>query len=148
MYERMLDKKAEPSMPELVAHCGICGDMFADINGYLTKEFETETEIRFPYGNHYGWSVKHKKKSRLICDIFAEADAFTVMLRLTDKQFAAVYDGLLDGTKEVVDNRYPCGEGGWIHYRVTDRKQLEDAKLLLRVKLGCLASGAQRRGRK
>lgn len=29
MYERMLDKKAEPSMPELVAHCGICGDMFA-----------------------------------------------------------------------------------------------------------------------
>lgn len=64
MYERMLDKKAEPSMPELVAHCGI------------------------------------------------------------------------------------CGEGGWIHYRVTDREQLEDAKLLLRVKLGCLASGAQRRGRK
>ena len=51
MYERMLDKKAEPSMPELVAHCGICGDIFADINGYLTKEFETETEIRFPYGN-------------------------------------------------------------------------------------------------
>ena len=40
------------------------------------------------------------------------------------------------------------GEGGWIHYRVTDREQLEDAKLLLRVKLGCLASGAQRRGRK
>ena len=70
------------------------------------------------------------------------------MLRLTDKQFAAVYDGLLDETKEVVDNRYPCGEGGWIHYRVTDRKQMEDAKLLLRVKLGCLASGAQRRGRK
>lgn len=48
-------------MPELVTHCGICGDMFADINDYLTKEFETETEIRFPYGNHYGWSVKHKK---------------------------------------------------------------------------------------
>ena len=92
--------------------------------------------------------MKHKKRSRLICDIFAEADAFTVMLRLTDKQFAAVYDGLLDETKEVVDNRYPCGEGGWIHYRVTDREQLEDAKLLLRVKLGCLASGAQRRGRK
>ena len=58
------------------------------------------------------------------------------------------YTHLLDETKEVVDNRYPCGEGGWIHYRVTDRKQMEDAKLLLRVKLGCLASGAQRRGRK
>ena len=51
-------------MPELVTHCGICGDMFADINDYLTKEFETETEIRFPYGNHYGWSVKHKKAGR------------------------------------------------------------------------------------
>lgn len=73
---------------------------------------------------------------------------FTVMLRLTDKQFAAVYDGLLDETKKVIDNRYPYGEGGWIHYRVTDREQLEDAKLLLRVKLGCLAPGVQKCGRK
>ena len=65
--------------------------------------------------------------------IFAqeEAGAFTVMLRLSDTQFASVYEQLQPYAKEYVDNRYPCGNGGWIHYRVCEEAHMEDIQRLL-----------------
>ena len=31
-------------------------------------------------------------------------------------------------------NKYPCGDGGWIHYRVICQEHYEDIKKLLAVK--------------
>lgn len=72
----------------------------------------------------------------MICDVFAEADAFTVMIRLSGKQFASVYDELQPYTREYIDNKYPCGDGGWLHYRVLEPEHLKDIETLLSVKLG------------
>ena len=64
-------------------------------------------------------------------NVFPEAGAFTVMLRLSDTQFASVYEQLQPYAKEYVDNRYPCGNGGWIHYRVCEEAHMEDIQRLL-----------------
>lgn len=36
---------------------------------------------------------------------------------------------------EGIDHKYPCGEGGWIHYRVTSREHFDDIRKLLTVKI-------------
>lgn len=69
-----------------------------------------------------------------MCNIFAEAGAFTVMLRLTNVQYEMIYGKMKKYTQEYIDNRYPCGDGGWIHYRVICREDYEDVKKLLEVK--------------
>ena len=56
------------------------------------------------------------------------------MLRLSDKQFASVYDQLQEYAKMYIDDKYTCGEGGWIHYRVSGKEHLEDIQKLLSVK--------------
>jgi len=117
MYERMLTKQEIPTMEDLVRHCGINGELYRELNDFLAKEWDTQQQIRFPYGNSYGWGVKHSRKNKLICDIFAEDQAFTLMLRMDNRQFEGVYQELLPYTREVIDGRYPCGDGGWIHYR-------------------------------
>ena len=33
-----------------------------------------------------------------------------------------------------IDNKYPCGDGGWIHYRVICQEHFEDIKKLLEIK--------------
>ncbi len=104
------------------------------INDWLVATFNTEQKIVFPYGNKYGWGVAHKKKNKLICNVFAEDNAFTVMMRLSDKQYKAVYNQLHKYTQECIDNRYPCGDGGWIHYRVTCNEHFDNIKTLLSVK--------------
>ncbi len=134
MYERMLNKQTAPTMEEMTVFCGENAERFSLLNEWLTSILNTEQKVVFPYGNHYGWGVAHKKKNKLICNVFAEDNAFTVMMRLSDKQYKSVYDQLQKYTQESIDNKYPCGDGGWIHYRVTCEEHLDDIKALLSVK--------------
>lgn len=134
MYERMLDKKTVPTVEEMTAYCGRNGELFTALNSWLTSTYETEQKIVFPYGNSYGWGIAHRKKNKLLCNVFAEDNAFTVMMRLSDKQYQAVYEELSEYTRNYIDNKYPCGDGGWIHYRVTGKEHFDDIQMLLEVK--------------
>ena len=134
MYERMLNKQETPTIEEMTKFCGENSERFSLLNEWLTSTFQTEQKVVFPYGNNYGWGVAHKRKNKLICNVFAEDNAFTVMMRLTNKQYKAVYDQLQKYTQEYIDNKYPCSDGGWIHYRVISEEHLDDIKTLLFVK--------------
>lgn len=134
MYERMLHKQIKPTIEEMTAFCGESSESFSLLNEWLASAFQTEQKVVFPYGNHYGWGIAHKKKNKLICNIFAEDNAFTVMIRLSDKQYDAVYARLQKYAQEYIDNKYPCGDGGWIHYRITSKEHVDDIKTLLSVK--------------
>lgn len=52
-------------------YCGENGERFILLNQWLGKTFETEQQIVFPYGNQYGWGVAHRKKRKLLCNVFA-----------------------------------------------------------------------------
>lgn len=134
MYERILDKSLEPTIDELSAYCGENADLFVRLNKWLGKIYGTVQEVVFPYGNTYGWGVAHRIKQKLVCNIFAERDAFTVMLRLSNAQFRSIYNVVGASTQEIIDNRYICGDGGWVHCRVTCEERLEDIKTMLKAK--------------
>lgn len=134
MYERMLNKHEMPTIEEMTEFCGENAERFSSLNAWLTSRFGTEQRIVFPYGNNYGWGIAHRKKSKLICNVFAEKNAFTVMVKLADKQYKSVYEQLHKNAQESIDNKYPCGDGGWIHCRVVSTEDFEDIQKLLYVK--------------
>lgn len=134
MYERMLNKLEKPFINDLNLFCGSKSELFQSLNSFLTDHYKSSQEIRFPYGKKYGWCVTHRKGKKLICDVFAEADAFTVMLRLTNRQFEEVYEDLQTDTKQMIDHKYPCNDGGWIHFRISNEADLKDIEILLSVK--------------
>lgn len=134
MYERMLNKNDMPTIEEMAEYCGENEQLFLQINEWLKDTFKTEIKVVFPYGNSYGWAITHRKKNKLMCNIFAENNAFTVMMRLSDKQYQSIYEQLSEYSKEYIDNKYPCGDGGWIHYRVMCKEHFEDIKELLKQK--------------
>lgn len=136
MYERMLDKSEAPSVDTMTAYCGGTAALFTKLNEWLSAEYRTAQTIVFPYGNSYGGGISHKRKGKLVCNVFPENGAFAVMLRMSEAQFALVYDRLGDYAKNDIDNKYSCNDGGWIHYRVTDKAQLADAQTMLAVKCG------------
>ena len=68
----------------MAEYCRENAERFSVINGWLTRTFGTEQKFVIPYGNKYGWAIARYKKKKLICNILAEADAFTVMVRLTN----------------------------------------------------------------
>lgn len=134
MYDRMLNKKTMPTIEEMTEYCGENAELFSAINTWLSDTFKTEQKVVFPYGNHYGWGIAHKKRNKLICNVFAEENAFTVMMRLSNIQYESVYEQLQGYTKEYIDNKYPCNDGGWIHYRVICKEHYRDIQKLLSIK--------------
>lgn len=136
MYERMLNKQEIPTRAAMSLFCGDMAEDFNNLNEWLSKMAQTNQKITFPYGNHYGWAITHRKGQKLICQIFPEKGAFTVMIRLTNKQFESIYDRMGTGTKELIDNKYPCNDGGWIHCRIVNQQQIRDIHILLATKCG------------
>lgn len=134
MYERMLNKEIKLSIEDMSLYIGSRSKLFHMFNSFLSDHYETTQEMRFPYGKKYGWCITHRKGKKLICDVFGEVDAFTVMVRLSNPQFHKVYNTLQLETKKIIDNKYPCGNGGWIHYRVLTKEDLEDIQILLSAK--------------
>ena len=55
------------------------------------------------------------RRKKLICNVFAENDAFTVMIRLSNEQFLSLYDRMGEETRKCIDNKYPVvTEDGFI----------------------------------
>lgn len=134
MYERMLNKQVTPTITEMTEYCGNNAELFTLLNEWLSETYGTSQTVKFPYGNQYGWGIAHRMKQKLICNVFAEDNAFTVMMRLSNKQFESIYDKVQKYTREYIDHKYPCSEGGWIHYRVTCREHFDDIQKLLSLK--------------
>lgn len=58
------------------------------------------------------------------------------MLRLSNMQFAEIYDKMEVETKKLIDYKYPCNDGGWINFRIQYQLQIQDIHILLAVKCG------------
>jgi len=139
MYERLLDKNNEPALKQVKAHMGSKSyKRLLVFEEYLQGHYQVSKEMRFPFGNNYGWGYKYSHKSTHLCYAFFEKAAFTVTIQIGDKQVHLVEDLINDlspKAKELWTNRYPCGEhGGWIHYRVLNDEELSDVYMLIGAK--------------
>ena len=135
MYERMLDKKNKPTEEQVKEHLGAESfERLLSLESYLQSHYDLSKEMRFPYGNIYGWGYKYSHKSSHLCDAFFEDSAFTIMIQIGGKQ-AHRLEGLSVKGQDLWDNRYPCGEGGgWVHYRVLSDEDLADIQKFISAK--------------
>jgi len=134
MYERMLDKNIVPTAKEIKEYIGDKAVENSEIlKKALKKVFAINTELKFSFGNNYGWGYKVSNKSKHLFYLFFEKGSFTIMIQIkkikTEKEIEK-YNKLSDEGKEYWNNRYPCGEnGGWIHYRILNKKHLKDIRI-------------------
>lgn len=138
MYERMLNKLKEPSITEIHDVIGDNSILLLNIFEEIMKQrYDLKRDLKFPFGNNYGWGYKYSHKTKHLCYVFFEKDAITIMLQIGGDLVHKLEKVLLEclpKTKSYWDNRYPCGEGGWIHYRVLNGEELNDVIRLLALK--------------
>jgi hypothetical protein len=137
MYERMMSKDP-PSQEDIDNTLGGSKQHLDSLEDFLNSNYDLVRELKFPFGNSYGWGFKYSHKASHLCYAFFEAGAITVTLQLGDKLVPAVEAALprlLPKTRELWANRYPCGkQGGWVHYRILDSAALSDVKELIKIK--------------
>lgn len=137
MYDRMLSK-ISPSREDIEDHIGSSLTLFKSLETFLEKNYSLNRELKFPFGNKYGWGYKYSHNSFHLCYVFFEEGAFTVTIQIGDKLVPAAetaLDSMLPKTREFWEHRYPCGDrGGWVHYRIFDEPELNDIKSLIKIK--------------
>ena len=139
MYERMLDKNVVPTPKKIKEYIGKDAVENSEIlKETLKKIFDLNVELKFPFGNNYGWGYKVSNKSKHLFYLLFEKGSFTIMLQInkikTEKELEE-YNKLSEEGKEYWNNRYPCGEnGGWIQYRVLNKKHLKDIGIFLSIR--------------
>lgn len=143
--QRFFDPNQAPEPAEIEALLGETANRrFRRLDAFLQGGYDIVRELKFPFGNHYGWSYKYTSKGKMLCYVFFEKDAFTVTITIGKGDLPRLEKQLpqmLPRTKELWKNRYPCGDGGWIHYRVLN-DELTDIQKLICVKKRPKAPGA------
>ena len=140
MFERMLDKARLPNVCEIEKHIGKRATKYVKcIIGNLRNCCELKIELKFPFGNSYGWGYKISNKSKHLFYIFFEKRAITVTIQekaIGTDVAKRMYEALSDEGKEHWKNRYPCGDGGgWIHYRLLNDENFLDVGRLVMMKI-------------
>lgn len=138
MYERVLDNNRQPTKREIYETVGSDRvELLKELEQFLSDNYDLVSELRFLFGNNYGWGTKYSHKNKHLCYVFFEKGAFTITIQLGNNQLPKLYEklsALSPKTNELWNNRYPCGEGGWIHYRVLDQEDLNEIKELIIIK--------------
>jgi hypothetical protein len=138
MYERMLNKEIVPTEEAIKEHIGKKAlENMIIIKNAMEKAYKINMELRFPYGNKYGWGYRiSDEKKKYLFDIFFEKGGINIMLKAEIKSESQIekYSKLSEEGKKYWENRYPCGNGGWIHYRIVNKKHLKDIGIFLSIK--------------
>lgn len=139
MYERLIEKSVTPTDDLIREYLGI--ESYSNLLGFekfLNEHYVLRKELKFPFGNKYGWGYKYSHKSNHLCYVFFESGAFTVTLQLGDSSVPDVnkiLPAISKKANELWENRYPCGtQGGWLHYRVIEMEELKDIYELIKIK--------------
>ena len=136
--QRFFDSDKAPKPSEIEALLGEAANRrFKQLDAFLQGSYDIVRELKFPFGNHYGWSYKYSSKGKMLCYVFFERDAFTVTITIGKNELPRLEKELprmLPRARELWAGRYPCGDGGWIHYRVMSDSELPDIQKLICVK--------------
>ncbi len=105
----------------------------------LNERYELNREMKFPFGNSYGWAFRYTHKKSLLLYVFFEEGGFCCTISINDKG-AEKAETMLNTMRPEIQlawkNRYACGDyGGWLNRSVVNDNELPDLVRLVGVKV-------------
>lgn len=138
--ERLIEKSNQPTEEFVKEFIGEeTWSRLMDFEDMLKSKYDLFREIKYPFGNDYGWGFRYTHKKKLLLYVFFEKNGICCTISINDKGAQEVetkLEDLLPKTQTLWKNHYPCGElGGWVHYSVERDEELTDIIRLVGVKV-------------
>jgi len=142
--KKRLIEKAYPPNEEFIQSC-MSNDAWRRLMTFeelLRERYNLNREIKFPFGNDYGWGFRYTHNKALLLYVFFEENGFCCTISIGGKgaiEVEKIFHELNPKLQTMWKNRYPCGYhgehyGGWIHYSVERDDELLDMIRLVGVK--------------
>ncbi len=131
-----IDKNHQPSEEEIVTTLGTAQTNWNSLLEEIRKVGRTQEDFRFLYGKPYGWGLRFRAKSRLLIALYPNQNHFVAQIIVGPRQLEEANQVQLHpNAKEAIQNANPYPEGKWLFIRVDGRKDIEDVKELLKLKM-------------
>lgn len=105
----------------------------------LRERYDLSREMKYPFGNEYGWGFRYSHKKSLLLYVFFEEGGFCCTISINDagaREVDVMLGDLLPEIQWIWINRYACGaDGGWINRSVDSDEELPDLVRLIGVKV-------------
>lgn len=137
-HSRMLNKLLIPTDQDMKKFMRIEGviqswDQFVE---HIESNYSLDRIIDYG-GKKYGWFVQYKKGKRSIVTLYPERKGFTILFtfgKAENAEYESRKSEVLQLTREIIDSSRRYHDGRWIWFKVRNKSQIEDAKILLDVK--------------
>ena len=141
---RLLEKAHQPTEEFIQSYIGNNSwQRLMRFENLLRERYALNREMKFPFGNNYGWSFRYTHNKTLLLYAFFEEDSFCCTISVGGKgamEVESMFHEFNPKLQAKWENRYPCGYhgdyyGGWIHYSVDSDDELPDIIRLVGIKV-------------
>nr|WP_294491699.1 DUF3788 family protein [uncultured Anaerosporobacter sp.] len=81
----MLNKLNKPSITEIHEYIGENTLLLLNIfEETMNEHYDLKRELKFPFGNNYGWGYKYSHKTKHLCYVFLKKMQLHVCYRLVE----------------------------------------------------------------
>ncbi len=131
-----IDRTQEPGNAMLRAVLARASAAWDDLETHLAGAYGLEGSLHFMYGKRYGWALRFERGGRLLLAMYPNRGHLTVQIILGRAQ-VAVADAmsLPSSLRHVLDAATDYPEGRWLFVPVKTRKDAQDVKALIALKL-------------
>ena len=131
-----IDKNHQPSEKELITALGSAQENWNSMLEEIRRVGRTQEDFKFMYGKPYGWGTRFRLKGKLLAAVYPNQNHFVVQIILGPKQLEeADHIRLHPNAREAIQCANPYPEGKWLFIKVEDKKDIEDAIELLKLKM-------------
>lgn len=121
------------TLNDLLDYCGEVKYSWLELESLIGRDYDYyKTVIN---SNREGWGVKYTIGSRCLCYIHPENDGIIIFFHIRTDTIEKIKDQLSEYALLVWENAYPCGDGGWIRYKLTNYTQIPEVHKLLNYKI-------------
>ncbi len=131
-----IDKAYRPSDAEVAAALGTAHTNWNSLVEEIRKVGRSQEDFNFLYGKPYGWGLRFRLKSKLLVALYPNQNHFFVQIIIGLKQLEEADQAKLhSNSKEAIHDANPYPEGKWLFIKVESKKDIEDVKVLLKLKM-------------
>jgi len=129
-------RECPPKETEILAAVGQAFDSWNELSRWMHESLSAQHDLKYMYGKKYGWALRFQKSNALLSALYPTQKGFAAQVILNRAALdQASHLKLGKSAKQAIDQAHLYAEGKWLFIPVVSKRDADDVKRLLKLKI-------------